>query len=183
MIGSTIFLFLRLLQIVTLIPIWGMLAYFIDKYSSSSSTPPASILVLFIVSLIATVWAMVTLFQFHRYSVTSMLVTFVDLLLFGALIAGVWFLRAVKNADCSNWSSPVDFDAGGGSVSASWTNNWGLSVKKHCTMYKASWILGIINVVLFFFTAILALHLYRRTERKETHREKRVRRSTRRSRW
>jgi len=185
MIGATVFLFLRLLQIVTLIPIWGMLAYFIDKYSNSNTAPPASILVLFIVAILATVWALLTLFQFKRYSVVSMLIAFIDLLFVGALIAGVWYLRAVKDADCSTWNGgPVDFDRNGNSVSASWTSNWGLSIKKHCAMYKAAWALGIVNIILFFFSTLVAAHLYRRAERKEIHREKRTRRrSTRRSRW
>ncbi|RPA77007.1 hypothetical protein BJ508DRAFT_175488 [Ascobolus immersus RN42] len=185
MIGSTIFLFLRLVQIVTLIPIWGMLAYFVHKYSDAGVTPPVEILVLFIVAIIATAWAIITLFQFKRYSLVSMLIAFIDLLMVGALIAGVYYLRGISKANCSSWNGgPVDFDRNGSSVSASYNSGWGIRVKKHCGMQKAAWALGIVNIILFFASALVAAHLYRKTERKEIRREhKATRRSGRRSRW
>lgn len=148
MLGGTAFLLLRILEIVTLIPIWGMLAYFVDQYTKASSTPPDSILCLFIVALLATVWAVLTLSPYSGRRLTELWIAVIDLCFFGVLIAGVVLLAPLADKrDC------VQGDMGWGYVNVTW--------KKECSMYKASWALGIINVIMFFFTACIAAHTYR----------------------
>jgi hypothetical protein len=148
MLTAAIFFFLRLVQIVTLIPIWGMLAYFVHQYVKNNQDPPTEILVLFIVSIIATAWALITMIQSRRFGAATLLTAIVDMLIFGAFIAGVYFLRGVRHADCVGWLRN--------------DQSWGIRWSKHCTMYKAAWALGIINTVLFFITSLLAAHIYRR---------------------
>lgn len=149
MLGGTAFFILRVFQIVTLIPTWGMLAYFVDKSTKASATPPDSILCLFIVALLATVWAVFTLSSYTR-RLTELWIAVIDLCFFGVLIAGVVLLAPeAENRDC------VHGNVGWGYINISW--------KKECSMIKASWALGIMNVIMFFLTACIAAHTYRHT--------------------
>ncbi|KAH0610689.1 uncharacterized protein H6S33_012216 [Morchella sextelata] len=153
MLAGTVFFFLRILQIITLIPIWGILAWFVDKANDQGLTPPDTVLCLFVVAVLATVWALATLFLFHRSRFTDLWVAIVDICVFGVLIAGVVLLgRVAENTDCVNgWSS-------GGWLY--W--NGGVRVDRTCSMYKAAWGLGILNVLLFFATAVMAGMIWRR---------------------
>lgn len=160
MITSVLFFFTRLVQLVTTIPIWGLLAYFVSKYDKANQTPPAEILVLFIVAIIATVWALFTLIQSKRFGVLTLLTALVDLAITGGFIAGIYLLRGVRNADCVGGSAPISISFGDNTASAG--NSWGVRVSKHCAMFKASWALAILNCILFFFTALFAAHIYKR---------------------
>ncbi|KAH8152674.1 uncharacterized protein LAJ45_03515 [Morchella importuna] len=153
MLAGTIFFFLRILQIITLIPIWGILAWFVHQADERGLTAPDTVLCLFVVAILATAWALVTLFLFHRGRFTDLWVAVVDLCFFGVLIAGVVLLgRVAENTDCVGaWSN------------AGWGNwNVGVRVDRTCSMYKAAWGLGILNVLLFFFTAVMAGMIWRR---------------------
>ncbi|KAF8442741.1 hypothetical protein BGX38DRAFT_1067915, partial [Terfezia claveryi] len=160
-----LFPFVRALQLLTLIPIWGMLAWFVHQYDKNSQSTPAEILVLFIASLAGTAWALVSFFQFHHSIGLSLLVFVMDMVILGGLIAGVVFLRSVRNQDCTVVSVPITVTWG--DHSSSWDNGrgWDISFKKSCMMLKAAWALGIVDCVLFFISALLALFIYRRNER------------------
>lgn len=165
-LSKLLFPIIRALEVITLIPIWGMLAYFVDKFGDSNQDVPADLLVLFIVSLIATFWAIISFFQFHRSMGLSLLVFIADMLILGALIAGVVLLRGIKDADCTAISVPVSGRWGDNDFSWDNGNGWDVSVKKECMMLKSAWALGIVNCVLFFISALVALMIYRRNERK-----------------
>lgn len=148
MLAGTAFFFLRILQILTLIPTWGILAYFVDQYSETNSAAPDTILCLFVVAILATVWALATLFMFTGRRYTELWVSIIDLCFFGVLIAGVVLLAPLaENTDC------VQGFAGNG--------GWGMTWEKSCMMYKAAWALGILNIILFFITAVLAAVIWR----------------------
>ena len=124
---------------------------------------PAYILVLFIVSVIAAFWAIDTLIRFSTTKRSAIFVAFVDLLFFGAFIAGVYQLRFIADADCSHWE--------GGSVWVSLgpfgeygqnVKHYSLHINKTCAMLKASFAMGIMETVFFFWTALLALFLHTR---------------------
>lgn len=148
----------RIGQIVTLTPIVGMLGWFVAGYSEVNSLTPTSILVLFIVSTLALPWALFTLFSYARTSRNANFVSLIDALFFGALIAGVYFLRGIASADCTDvtfgsddWTVGLgDIQVTGPGVDIDWRTN------KRCAMLKASFAFAIINIVLFFFTAIFA---------------------------
>jgi len=167
-LSKFLFPIIRAFQLLTLIPIWGMLAWFVHQYrkNSTSHNVPADILVLFIAALVATVWALVSFFQFHRSRTLSVLVFVLDMIMLGGLIAGVVLLRNISDADCTAVSAPFGVRAGGNNWSWDNGSGWDVSVKKECMMRKSSWALGIVDIVLFFISALLALFIYRRNERR-----------------
>jgi len=94
MLFGMFFAFWRFMEIITLIPTLGMLAYFVHIYDSHNALTPDYILVLFIVSVLAAAWAIATLFTYHRARSNALFVSFIDLCFVGALIAGVYELAS-----------------------------------------------------------------------------------------
>ncbi|PWY85986.1 hypothetical protein BO70DRAFT_333913 [Aspergillus heteromorphus CBS 117.55] len=166
MIGSLFFICNRIVELLFLIPIVGMMAYFVNGYLNANEITPPYVLVIFIVSVIAAFWCLDTLIRFSTTKRSAIFVACVDLLFFGAFIAGVYELRFIAGAKCSHWD--------GGSVYISLGpfgyygyrdgNPLSFHIDKTCAMLKASFALGIIEIVLFFWTAILALAIYRRPD-------------------
>lgn len=165
---SALFTGVRVLQIVIAIPIIGMLGYFVDPFVKNRQTVPDNLLTLFIVSILAAAWAIVTFYQFHRFrTMSGPFVAIIDIAFVGAWIAGIVLMRWISDANCSNFRVPVGIQVGDNTYSGG--NNWGASINRPCAMYKASWILAIINCVLFFVTAILSWTLYRSARYGPTH--------------
>lgn len=107
-------------------------------------------------SVLAAAWAIFTIFSYHRSSTNAQFVAVIDILFVGAFIGAVYTLRFITNADCTNVvpGSSVAVDLGlFGSASV---NGVHVSVNKSCAMLKASFALGILNAIFFFFTSILA---------------------------
>ncbi|KAH6878417.1 hypothetical protein J4E91_000021 [Alternaria rosae] len=176
------FIFWRIFQIITLIPALGMLAWFVDWYNSRNLLTPTSILVLFIVSVLGAVWALGTLFLYTRAKHSAKFVAFIDLLFMGAFIGGVYALRGIADADCTNWGPRGSYSADLGVFTVSGTG-FGVDTNRQCAMLKASWAFGIMNIIFFFITAILALlvHRHHRDDRvvvkREVHRSRHGHRS------
>ncbi|KAJ5960185.1 uncharacterized protein N7479_007335 [Penicillium vulpinum] len=170
MIGSVFFIFNRLVEITFLIPIIGMLAYFVNGYLKANQLTPPYILVLFIVSVIAIFWALDTLIRFSTTKRSAIFVSFVDMLFFGAFIASVYQLRFIANADCARWNGGSVWISLGpfGSYGQRTDNPLSLDVNKTCAMLKASFAMGIMETAFFFWTALLALFLHRSHDDKKT---------------
>ncbi|KAF2663561.1 hypothetical protein BT63DRAFT_448879 [Microthyrium microscopicum] len=156
----------RLFEIVTLIPILGMLSWFVHGYTVSNQLTPTTILVLFIVSVLAAFWAIATLIAYGATKYNAHFCAFVDLLFVGALIAGVYYLRGIAHENCSNWSKTGNdqFALGlgiFGDVTVSGVNTYSLNLNKNCAMLKASFALGIMNIIFFFVTFLLLLWVHR----------------------
>jgi len=117
-------------------------AWFVHWYDSRLLRTPTDILVLFIVSTLAVVWTLGTLFLYSRAKHSAHFVAFIDLLFVGAFIAAVYELRHIGDANCSNWTRGDNHDASafGWTVSGSFPS---LDVNKECAMLKASWAFGI----------------------------------------
>ncbi|KAA8893639.1 hypothetical protein FN846DRAFT_503411 [Sphaerosporella brunnea] len=149
-----LFSLLRVLELLTLIPIWGMLSWFVNAWQPAT-TPPDYILFLFIVSLLATVYALLTLLDYRANRWTPLYVSLLDLCFFGVLIGGVVVLAPyAQHTDCLSYTAAprvVYYGNGSGSFSAG-----ALAANRQCLMLKASWGLGVVDVLLFFFTAVLA---------------------------
>ncbi|KAA8648948.1 uncharacterized protein ATNIH1004_004837 [Aspergillus tanneri] len=147
MIGSVFFIFNRLVEIVFLIPIIGMLAYFVDGYLKANIITPTYILVLFIVSVIAIFWCFDTLIRHSTTKRSAIFVAFVDMLFFGAFIAAVYQLRFIANANCSNWDGGSVWISLGpfGAYGYRTENPLARDMNKHCAMLKASFALGIME--------------------------------------
>jgi len=172
------FAFWRFLEIVTLIPTLGMLAWFVHQFAKANALTPSYILVLFIVSVLAAAWAIATLFTYHRSRSHGYFVSFVDLCFVGALIAGVYELRGIAQANCSHIVRGQTF-AGGinfgfGTLGGSFTG-FGVDFDKDCAMLKASFAFGIMNCIFFAVTSLLAFIFVRRDDRYAPRKETYVR--------
>jgi hypothetical protein len=134
----------------------GMLAWFVNIHLELNIMTPTYILLLFIVSVLALAWAVFTLFSYHRSSANAHFVSLIDLAFVGALIAGVYYLRFIARADCASIEpgSSVYFDWG--ILGSGRITGFDVSVNKTCAMLKACFALGIMNVVFFFVTAVMA---------------------------
>lgn len=121
-----------------------------------SNRPPS---VLFIVSVLAAVWALATLFRRESTYRSASFVAFVDLCFVGALIAGVYQLRDIQNYNCLNVvGSPVTYT--GSVVIIDWSP-YVVDLNKACTMLKASWAFGIMNCIFFFITFLISVTIHR----------------------
>lgn len=135
----------------------GMLAWFIHAFINENELTPNYILVLFIVSVLAVAWTIFTLFSYHRSSSNSHFVSLVDLAFAGTLIGAVYQLRFITHANCyhiestDRWLLPartlISLKPQGIDV---------LGSSKPCAVLKTCFALGIMNIVFFFFTAVLA---------------------------
>ncbi|KIW42653.1 uncharacterized protein PV06_06181 [Exophiala oligosperma] len=105
MLGGLLFSLARIFEIVTLIPIIGMLAWFVDGFNDNNQLTPSFILVLFIVSVLACAWAVATLLRLGSTRRSAMFVAFIDLCFVGAFIAADYELRGIGNVNCNNFSS------------------------------------------------------------------------------
>ncbi|KIV94477.1 hypothetical protein PV10_02242 [Exophiala mesophila] len=175
MIGGFLFTSTRIFEIVTLIPIIGMLSWFVNGFNQNNQLTPNFILVLFIVSILACAWALATLLRFSSTRRNALFVAFIDLCFVGGLIAGVYYLRGISGANCSNFSSGSIYINLGpfGFFGRSSGSSWAVNVNRNCAMLKASFALAIINIILFFWTFFLALFLHRRNSIKEVRRTSR----------
>lgn len=97
----------------------------------------------------------------------------------GAFIAGVYELRFIANADCAHWDGGSVWVSLGpfGSYGARIDNDLHLSINKSCAMLKASFAIGIMEILFFAWTAFLALFLHTRNEREVVVKETVRRRS------
>jgi len=173
MLFGIFFAFWRFMEIITLIPTLGMLAYFVHIYASANALTPTYILLLFIVSVLGAVWAIATLFTYHRTKSNALFVAFVDICFVGAFIASVYELRFIAKANCSHLTGSETWGISIGDFGVSVTGK-GVKVDKVCAMLKASFAFGIMNCIFFFITSLLACFVGRgkREERvvvKETH--------------
>ncbi|KUI59661.1 hypothetical protein VP1G_06910 [Cytospora mali] len=162
------FIFWRFLEILTLIPTMGMLAYFVNGYASRNLLTPDYILILFIVSVLALAWAIFTLFSYHRSSANAAFVSVIDLGFVGAFIAAVYYLRWIGGANCTSINSGDQYDLDFGIFGSFYGNGVSVNVDKTCAMLKACYAFGIMNCIFFFFTSVLAWFHGSRTSNKDT---------------
>ena len=133
-----------------------MLGWFVNGYLDASVMTPTYILLLFIVSVLALAWALVTLFSYHRSKANAQFVALVDLAFVGAFIAGVYYLRFIARADCTNVQRGSGLDISFGIFGSATVYEVDVDVDKTCGMLKACFAMGIMNCVFFFVTAAMA---------------------------
>ncbi|MCJ1408588.1 hypothetical protein MMC19_002663 [Ptychographa xylographoides] len=182
MLAHILFTFWRIFELITLIPIVGMLAYFVNGYVNTNALTPNYILVLFIVSVLAAAWALVTLVRRKSTRDSAIFVAFIDLCFVGAFIGAVYTLRGIASANCVNIDGGISSSGGvtssGNTVyinplSINYTP-FSIDGNKTCTMLKASFAFGIMNCIFFAITSFLALLMHRHERgvvvEKETYR-------------
>lgn len=151
-------------------------------FQDNNLLTPASILTLFIVSILACAWALATLFRLGSTRRSALFVAFIDLCFVGALIAAVYELRGINHASCTNFrTAPIYVQIGpfgyfGEQAGSGLAGN----LNKNCSMLKASWAFGIMNIFFFFFTSILAVFLHRHQQTVVVKEVRRSRHSSRR---
>lgn len=147
-------------------------------YNELNELTPSSILVLFIVSILACAWAIATLVRLGSTRRSALFVAFIDLCFVGVFIAADYELRGIGSADCANFSAAPIYVSLGPFGYYGTTDNlpYAVNINKNCAMLKASWVFGIMNTIFFFITFMLALFLHRH-QRDVVVREKVVRRS------
>jgi hypothetical protein len=133
-----------------------MLAYFVHIYDSHNALTPDYILVLFIVSVLAAAWAIATLFTYHRARSNALFVSFIDLCFVGALIAGVYELRFITDSNCSSVNTGASYYINFGALGNANVNGVSVKVDKTCAMLKACFAFGIMNIIFFAITSLLA---------------------------
>lgn len=133
-----------------------MLSWFINLYVTANALTPDPILVLFIVIVLAVVWATATLFTYHRSKSNARFVALVDLAFVGALIGAIYTLRHIGDDNCSGLSSPDSYTASFTLLGGADVGGYGIPLSKTCAMLKASWAFAIMNSLFFFFTSMLA---------------------------
>lgn len=106
--------------------------------------------------MLAGAWAIYTLFTYHRSRRNAFFIAFIDLCFVGAFIAGVYELRGINHDNCSSITNE-DVTVSGGVFGTITYTGLGLNISKTCSMLKASWVFGIMNCIMFFFTSVLAL--------------------------
>jgi hypothetical protein len=155
-VSGFLFISWRIFQIILLIPVVGMLSWFVHGYVQSNQLTPNFILVLFIVSVLALAWTFATLFNYLRARHDAFFVALIDLGFVGALIGGIVTLRGIANQDCSNFSAGSLYVNLGpfGYYGRQSNSPWAVNINKTCAMLKASWALAIILTLTFFVTFV-----------------------------
>lgn len=158
MIFEIFFACWRIVEFVTLIPIFSMLASLIHVYIRNNALTPTYILVLFIVSVLGAGWTIYTLFSYHRSHTNARFVAFIDLCFIGSLIGAVYQLRFISHQSCGDATADafwnISFPTATGTDS--------ISPGKTCGLLKASFALGIMNCILFLITAFFAFLIGRK---------------------
>jgi len=164
---GTSFVIFRVLQILTLIPCWAILASVISLYNQKFVPAPGGIICLFIVAILLTVWSFCILITYLRAFNTAMMIVFFDVVGMITLIVGVALLSNEANSECVNVAAISGYYGTGGNNDGltnylsenSVTKVTGGTYGDYCGMLRGSWGLGIANIVFFFLTAILGAQI------------------------
>ena len=146
MISGIFFILTRVAQLLFIIPALGMLSAVVHGYLNGNEVTPAFALTLFIVVVLAAIWIVATLLLYGIAKHNGYLVAFVDLCLFGALIAGVVEANGMAAQSCSHW----DVNSAPYKQSGIWVYNFA----SLCNLIKASYAFAIIELILFFFSTV-----------------------------
>ncbi|KAL8706151.1 MAG: hypothetical protein Q9201_000786 [Fulgogasparrea decipioides] len=142
-------------------------AYFVHQFESQNLLTPNYVLVLFIVSVLAAAWAILTVLRRKSTRDSATFVSFIDVCFIGAFIAGVYELRSIGNANCSDFSADNRFSLTIDNNGVDATSPFHLNVNKNCAMLKACFAFGIMNCIFFAITAVLLLFMHRKRDDRE----------------
>lgn len=183
----------RVLQVLTLITAWSLMAAIVSWYNENTVKQPGGVLALFIILILSSVWAFCILIATARARNTALWITFWDIVasMFChlnflpysptmltstviALIVGVATTANIANYQCnavkSNQQQTI-YIVDGRQVSSNSVQQgdnddddiWDQS--DYCNLLKAAWGLAIANIIMFFITAILAAVIYKQNQR------------------
>ena len=153
-LSGIFFIGARATQLFFLIPIIGMLSYIVHGYQAANQLTPAYVLVLFIVSVMAGVWCLLTLLFFLMARHNAYFLAFIDFCFFIGFIAGVATLRNIANTSCTDLGSDV-----GKQIyieSGVFVNNFG----SFCNILKAAFGLSILEILFFIWSTVSDADMY-----------------------
>jgi len=157
----------RVLEVLTLIPAWAMMAAIVAAYNDHTLKTPGGIICLFVTTLLASIWAFCILITTMRAKNTALWIAFWDIVAMGILIAGVATTANTANT-CSAVSTTIVVDSNGQTVSTNTTSRNGGDVvtnnSQDCGLLKAAWGLAIANIIFFVITAALAIVIYQKNK-------------------
>jgi len=170
----------RVFQVLTLIPAWAILAAVMGDYGNTNAKTPGEIQFLFVVTLLASVWAFCILITYLRAKNTALWMTFFDVVAMALLIASVVVISDIANAECvavevdrvTNTQTPNNSNTNDNwNPDQKWWNTKRLAkrveddgvytYRQHCGNIRAAWGLAIANIILFLISAILTVVIYK----------------------
>lgn len=151
MLSGLLFVLMRCVELLFLIPPLGMLSAVVHVYLVNNEVTPAFALVLFIVVVIASVWTLATLLFYRAARHHGYFLAIIDLCIFGALIAGVVEASGMAAQSCSNFSITSNVYKQSGI--------WVYNFSQLCNLIKASYAFAIMEII-FFFTTTVSPEIY-----------------------
>ncbi|KAK6543132.1 hypothetical protein TWF694_007052 [Orbilia ellipsospora] len=139
------YILFRLLNITTLIACFSCLAQVMSDYTNAQAGAPESVVYMFAVGIIGTVWSILVLVTFIRAHNVSFTICFFDFIGMILCIVGVALLTSPAIDECAaaKVSSNVDNEI-------TKSNN----VSGVCGLLRAGWGLALTNIVLFFLVVV-----------------------------
>lgn len=157
----------RILQILTLIPCWAILAALVAAFANNHVVAPAAILCLFTVALLASIWAFCVLITQIRAHNTALWMAFWDVAFMAALIAGVVLLANITTTQCTGYLTQITVTYDRATGSEVWRSQDLDGDSSHCSLAKVALGFGIVNILLFFISAILSAMIYQRNRQED----------------
>jgi len=151
MLTGFIYLLTRLSQVLIIVPIIGMFGWMTHLYSSNNELTPTNILVLFIVSVLALFWVLATTLFYQRSKQESLIISLADVGIMAGFIAGVVLLRNAANSNCNVGDTMGRILS---STDSGLFYHYGVPTSKACSLLKAGFALGIIEILQFAWTAV-----------------------------
>lgn len=107
---------------------------------------------------------------------SAIFVSFIDLCFVGAFIAAVYELRGISKEKCSHFNTGSFYVSLGpfGYFGHQSNSGFAANINTNCTMLKACFAFGIMNIIFFFITFLLAAILHRHERRETVVRETRT---------
>lgn len=157
----------RILQILTLAPCWAILAALVAAFTSNHVVAPAAILCLFIVTLLASIWSFCILITQIRAHNTAPWMAFWDIALMAALIAGVVLLANITTTQCTGYLTQITVTYDRETGEEVWRSQDLDGNSSHCNLAKVAFGFGIVNILLFFISALLSAMIYQRNRQED----------------
>jgi len=167
---GTPYIFFRVVQVISLVVCWGILAGIVSLYNSANTPTPGDIVALFTIAILLSVWSFCIIITYLRANNVSYTIAALDLVGMIALIVGVALITNAAYDECVN----VSVAAAYAGVNQQTFNTYltqsslgrvtGANYGSYCGMLRAAWGLGIANIVFFFLTALIGYQIAQEAE-------------------
>jgi hypothetical protein len=140
------------------------------RFQASTVSTPASVVILFVILLLCSIWSFCILIAVLRANNTALWIAFWDIVCMGALIAGVAVTSNLANYECGTVVRTYYYTADGRRLSDPFVSDQAVQRQQfwdhpgNCNLLKAAWGLAIANIIMFFITALLAISIYKQNE-------------------